>query len=44
MSATWGAAIARSVSGQPADTDPGDPGPTRRWEWDGLQGDQGDQG
>ncbi|MCP9209104.1 group II truncated hemoglobin [Streptomyces cucumeris] len=33
----WGAGIAQSVSGQPADADLGDPGPTPRWGWDGLQ-------
>ncbi|WP_206053706.1 globin [Nocardioides iriomotensis] len=33
----WGTAIAQSVSQDPAGTDLGDPGPTPRWGWNGLQ-------
>ncbi|MBV6700855.1 group II truncated hemoglobin [Kitasatospora aureofaciens] len=33
----WGTKIAEDVSASPAGTDLGDPGPTPRWGWDGLQ-------
>jgi hemoglobin len=33
----WGTAIAQSVSQSPPDTDLGDPGPTPRWGWRGLE-------
>lgn len=33
----WGTRIARDVSASPAGTDLGDPGPTPRWGWEGLQ-------
>lgn len=33
----WGTAIAQSVSQDPVGTDLGDPGPTPRWGWHGLQ-------
>ncbi|MCX5213811.1 group II truncated hemoglobin [Kitasatospora sp. NBC_00240] len=34
----WGTRIARDVSAAPVGEDLGDPGPTPRWGWDGLQG------
>ena len=33
----WGTAIAQSISQDPVSTDLGDPGPTPRWGWHGLQ-------
>jgi hemoglobin len=33
----WGTKIAREVSGDPAGTDLGDPGPTPRWGWNGVR-------
>lgn len=33
----WGTRIARDVSAAPVGEDLGDPGPTPRWGWDGLQ-------
>ncbi|MEU9077412.1 group II truncated hemoglobin [Kitasatospora sp. NPDC048538] len=33
----WGTRIAEDVSASPAGTDLGDPGPTPRWGWEGLQ-------
>ncbi|MFF2115764.1 group II truncated hemoglobin [Kitasatospora sp. NPDC058184] len=33
----WGTRIAEDVSGSPAGTDLGDPGPTPRWGWEGLK-------
>ncbi|WP_406864316.1 group II truncated hemoglobin [Streptomyces sp. HUAS MG47] len=32
----WGTRIARDVSADPAGTDVGEPGPTPRWDWNGL--------
>ncbi|MCG6500308.1 group II truncated hemoglobin [Kitasatospora sp. A2-31] len=33
----WGTKIAKDVSAAPAGADLGDPGPTPRWGWEGLQ-------
>ncbi|WP_406197090.1 group II truncated hemoglobin [Kitasatospora sp. NBC_01560] len=33
----WGTKIAKDVSAAPAGTDLGDPGPTPRWGWEGLE-------
>jgi hemoglobin len=33
----WGTSIAQSISQDPVGTDLGDPGPTPRWGWHGLQ-------
>ncbi|MEU9130991.1 group II truncated hemoglobin [Kitasatospora sp. NPDC048540] len=33
----WGTRIAREVSAEPVGQDLGDPGPTPRWGWDGLE-------
>ena len=33
----WGTAIAQSVSQDPVGTDLGEPGPTPRWGWQGLE-------
>ncbi|WP_371495656.1 group II truncated hemoglobin [Kitasatospora sp. NBC_00374] len=33
----WGTRIAREVSAEPVGQDLGDPGPTPRWGWQGLQ-------
>ncbi|MFF2043094.1 group II truncated hemoglobin [Kitasatospora sp. NPDC058170] len=33
----WGTRIARDVSGAPVGADLGDPGPTPRWGWEGLE-------
>ncbi|GAB7186332.1 group II truncated hemoglobin [Kitasatospora sp. Ki12] len=33
----WGTKIAEDVSASPAGTDLGDPGPTPRWSWEGLE-------
>lgn len=33
----WGTTVARDVSADPVGTDLGEPGPTPRWGWEGLQ-------
>ncbi|MEU9047489.1 MULTISPECIES: group II truncated hemoglobin [unclassified Kitasatospora] len=33
----WGTKIAEDVSASPAGTDLGEPGPTPRWNWEGLE-------